>query len=94
MTDKTSLVPKSKAERSTSVRHAILSVLTLMSVLLYLDRFAVGIASEFIREDLHMTQTQMSWFISAFFWSYALCQVPAGWLSDRFGGRVRLMRSG
>ena len=61
-----------------------------MSVLLYLDRFAVGIASEFIREDLHMTQAQMSWFISAFFWSYALCQVPAGWLSDRFGGRVML----
>jgi MFS family permease len=90
MTGETSLVPKSKAERSTSVRHAILSVLTLMSVLLYLDRFAVGIASEFIREDLHMTQTQMSWFISAFFWSYALCQVPAGWLSDRFGGRVML----
>jgi MFS family permease len=24
---------------------------------------------------------------SAFFWSYALCQLPAGWLGDRFGGR-------
>ena len=90
MTGETSLVPKSEAEKSTSVRHAILSVLTLMSILLYLDRFAVGIASEFIREDLHLTQAQMSWFISAFFWSYALCQVPAGWLSDRFGGRVML----
>lgn len=81
-----SLVQKSP----TVVRHALLSVLTLMSVLLYLDRFAVNIASEFIREDLRMSQTQMSWFISAFFWSYALCQVPAGWLSDRFGGRLML----
>lgn len=74
----------------TLVRHAVLSVLTLMSVLLYLDRFAVGIASEYIRQDLRMSQAQMSWFISAFFWSYALCQVPAGWLSDRFGGRIML----
>jgi ACS family glucarate transporter-like MFS transporter len=24
---------------------------------------------------------------SAFFWSYALCQIPAGWLGDRFGAR-------
>jgi ACS family glucarate transporter-like MFS transporter len=76
--------------RPTRVRHAVLLAMTLMSVLLYLDRFAVGIAQNYIREDLGMTQSQMSWFISAFFWSYALCQVPAGWLSDRFGGRAML----
>jgi sugar phosphate permease len=61
-----------------------------MACLLYLDRYAVGIASESMRVDLKMTQMQMSWFLSAFFWSYALCQVPAGWLSDRFGPRVML----
>ena len=76
--------------RPTSVRIAVAGLLTLMSCLLYLDRYAVGIASESMRVDLSMTQTQMSWFLSAFFWSYALCQVPAGWLSDRFGPRVML----
>ena len=90
MTDEESQIPKHDASSATPVRHAVLSVLTLMSVLLYLDRFAVGIASEYIRVDLQMSQTQMAWFISAFFWSYALCQVPAGCLSDRFGGRVML----
>jgi ACS family glucarate transporter-like MFS transporter len=84
------LAPERDASSPTSVRLGVLAVTTLMSVLLYLDRYAVGIASEYIREDLRMTQTQMAWFISAFFWSYALCQVPAGWLSDRFGGRVML----
>ena len=84
-------VPETLNESSpTFVRHGILSVLTMMSILLYLDRFAVSIASKYIRDDLSMTETQMAWFISAFFWSYALCQVPAGWLSDRFGGRVML----
>jgi MFS family permease len=29
----------------------------------------------------------MALFISAFFWAYALAQVPAGWLGDRFGSR-------
>ena len=72
------------------VRIVVAGLLTLMACLLYLDRYAVGIASESMRVDLKMTQTQMSWFLSAFFWSYALCQVPAGWLSDRFGPRVML----
>lgn len=74
----------------TSVRNIIAGLLTLMACLLYLDRYAVGIASESMREDLGMTQTQMSWFLSAFFWSYALSQVPAGFLSDRFGPRSML----
>ena len=90
MTDEAFLAGKDNSGRATLVRHAVLFVLTLMSVLLYLDRFAVGIAAEYIREDLHMSQTQMAWFVSAFFWSYAICQVPAGWFSDRFGGRMML----
>ena len=77
-------------EAPTRVRYGVAGVLIVMACLLYLDRFAVGIASEYIREDLRMTQAQMSWFISAFFWSYALSQVPAGWLSDRFGQRLML----
>lgn len=74
----------------TRVRYLTAVLLTVIACLLYLDRYAVGIASERMRDDLHMTQTEMSWFLSAFFWSYALSQVPAGWLSDRFGPRVML----
>lgn len=75
------------APKASTVRHAITAVTTLMAVLLYLDRFAVGIATGYIREDLRMSQAEMSWFLSAFFYSYALGQVPAGWFSDRFGAR-------
>lgn len=76
--------------RPSNLRFVTAGVLTLMSCLLYLDRFAVGIAAERMRVDLAMTQAQMSWFLSAFFWSYGLGQVPAGWLSDRFGPRIML----
>ena len=88
--DPNELAARSLVTKPTHVRIGVAAVLTLMACLLYLDRFAVGIASEYIREDLRMTQTQMSWFLSAFFWSYALSQVPAGWLSDRFGPRRML----
>jgi len=75
---------------TSNVRWWVAGLLTLMACLLYLDRYVVGIASESMRVDLGMTQTQMSWFLSAFFWSYAVSQVPAGWFSDRFGPRVML----
>ena len=66
------------APRPTGVRHWIILLLPLMSVLLYLDRFCVSFAGDYIKEDLGLSQTQMSWFLSVFFWSYALSQVPAG----------------
>lgn len=78
------------SERPSGVRHIIVTVATLMAVLLYLDRFCVGFAVDYIREDLDLSQKQISWFISAFFWSYALAQVPAGWMSDRYGARIML----
>src|SRR3954468_23224877 len=76
--------------RPTNIRFVTAGVLTVMACLLYLDRYAVGIAAERMRVDLAMTQAQISWFLSAFFWAYALGQVPAGWLSDRFGVRLML----
>ena len=75
---------------ATRVRYGTAAVLTVVACLVYLDRYAVGIAAERMRVDLQMTQTEMSWFLSAFFWSYALSQVPAGWMSDRWGPRVTL----
>ena len=77
--------------RHTKARYLIVAAATLMSFLLYLDRFCVSFAVDYIRQDLGLTQSQMSWFISSFFWSYALAQVPSGWMSDRYGARIMLV---
>jgi len=69
------------------VRHVVVFVTVLMAVVLYLDRYCVSFSERYIKEDLALNESQMAWFISAFFWSYALAQVPAGWLSDRLGSR-------
>src|SRR5687767_5600975 len=77
-------------ERPTRVRYLVVAVAMLMSVLLYLDRFCISFAERLIKEDLDLSNKQMGWILSAFFWSYALGQVPSGWFSDRFGARNML----
>src|SRR3954470_23049614 len=32
-----------------------------------------------------LNDTQNGYFLSAFYWSYAFLQLPAGWIVDRFG---------
>ncbi len=76
--------------KSTRVRHFIVFVLMLMAILLYLDRFCISFAANYIRDDLNLTNADLGLMISAFFFSYALAQVPSGWLSDRYGARIML----
>ncbi len=74
----------------TGVRHRVVAVSMLMAALLYLDRFCVGMAEPFIKQDLGLSTFEVGLLFSAFFLTYALCQVPSGWLSDRFGPRMML----
>lgn len=76
--------------RPTNIRHVVVAAAFLMSVLLYLHRFCISVAQTYIQEDLNLSNEQVGWMLSAFFWTYALGQVPSGWLTDRFGSRVML----
>jgi ACS family D-galactonate transporter-like MFS transporter len=53
----------------------------------YFDRTIVSVALPAIAADLHLGPARMGVLLSAFFWSYALMQVPIGWLSDRYNLR-------
>jgi ACS family glucarate transporter-like MFS transporter len=44
-------------------------------------------------EEYHLTQVDMGRVFSAFLLGYALCQVPAGLLADRWGARKLLVRA-
>jgi sugar phosphate permease len=56
-------------------------------VINYLDRATLAVANEYIRADLGLSLGQMGLLLSAFSWSYALCQLPVGALVDRIGPR-------
>ncbi len=68
-------------------RFILVGGIFLLTVLLYVDRICISAAKEPIAEDLALSDTQLGWIFSAFSLGYALCQTPAGWLSDRFGPR-------
>src|ERR1043166_4364876 len=76
--------------QATRVRFSILSLATVVAFLMYLDRVCLAwiIDSDSFKSQIHLTKDQVNWIKGAFFWAYALAQVPAGWLSDRFGARA------
>ncbi len=64
-----------------------LALLVVTGVINYLDRATLAVANEFIRADLGLSLGQMGLLLSAFSWSYALCQLPVGALVDKVGPR-------
>ena len=64
-----------------------LALLVVCGVINYLDRATLAVANEFIRADLGLSLGQMGLLLSAFSWSYALCQLPVGALVDKVGPR-------
>jgi MFS transporter, ACS family, D-galactonate transporter len=62
----------------------VLFLLSLSVLINYIDRSNLSIAAPLIKTELHISNTQLGTLLSAFFWTYALMQIPAGWLVDRF----------
>lgn len=57
----------------------------LVAVLLYLDRMCFATAWKEVSADLGISNANLDVLLGAFFWAYALGQLPAGWLGDRYG---------
>lgn len=77
-------------QKPSSIRYLVLAVTAVMAVFMYVDRVCIVQVSAEIQADLNVSQAQMDWVKSSFFWSYALTQVPAGVLGVRFGFRWML----
>ncbi len=77
-------------ERPTSVRHWVITATTLAAFLMYLDRACLAwmLDSDSFKADISLSKAEENTLKSAFFWAYALAQVPAGWLAERFGKRT------
>ncbi|MCX7429283.1 MAG: MFS transporter [Planctomycetia bacterium] len=66
----------------------ICGILFLATVLNYLDRQTMSICGPMIRDEMQLSNEQFGVLLSAFRWTYAIVQVPAGFLADRFSVRV------
>jgi MFS family permease len=80
---------RATAGRTPLDRAARITVILLFAawVVDYIDRLAINLALPSIGAEFGLGHTQQGMVISAFFLSYALCQIPGGLLADRFGSR-------
>jgi len=62
----------------------VLFLLGLSVLINYIDRSNLSIAAPLIKDELHLSDWQLGKLLAAFFWTYGLMQIPAGWLTDRF----------
>ena len=55
----------------------------------YVDRGLLPAAASLVQTELALTPARLGILLSAFFWTYALVQIPIGWIAERFGaGRI------
>ena len=68
-------------------RWATLVILSFGALIAYVDRMSISSALAVDAFKLHfgLSNIGRGWVNSAFFWSYAVMQIPMGWIVDRFG---------
>ena len=71
----------------TRIRWRILLLLLLISIITYIDRVNISVTARHMMPALGLTDVQMGQIFSAFVLGYALCQIPGGWMGDRWGPR-------
>lgn len=77
----------------TRVRYGVLGLVCSLSMITYLDRVCFSQADEPIRGALGQdTPGALKLAFTAFALSYALFEIPSGWLGDVFGPRKTLIR--
>lgn len=69
-------------------RLLVLALVTVGTLVNYLDRTVISVAALPLREDLGIDPAMMGLVFSAFSWTYAAAQIPGGLLLDRIGVRL------
>jgi ACS family D-galactonate transporter-like MFS transporter len=64
--------------------NGVLLLLGLSVFINYIDRANLSVAAPMLEGELGLSQAQLGVLLAAFFWTYALMQLLAGWLVDRF----------
>ncbi|MCC6586401.1 MAG: MFS transporter [Bryobacterales bacterium] len=79
--------PPSSLSISPSKRWTIVTLLCVGYVIAYFDRvnLSAALADSSFKDFFKLTDIDRGTLGSAFFWSYAVLQIPAGWFVDKYG---------
>lgn len=73
-------------------KHAVLLILSILSVITFLDRNAISISAVRIMGELSLTDKQFGWVASVFAFSYGIFEIPTGIWGDKFGEKKVIAR--
>lgn len=77
-----------RTEQPTRFRYWIVLILFLLTSINFADRATLSIVGTDLSKQLKLDPVAMGYVFSAFSWAYVICQIPGGWLLDRFGSKV------
>ncbi|MFC4009343.1 MFS transporter [Nonomuraea purpurea] len=81
-------VPATTRRARSRLRWTIIAFSGAGLAIAYLDRSSLSVASTYMQDELGFDQTTKGILLSSFFWTYAIFQLPSGWLLDKFGPRL------
>jgi MFS family permease len=84
--------PASLARGGMARAWTVLGILCLVYIAAWIDRInmSTAVTDAGFKSLFHLDQLRTGWVNSAFFWTYAALQIPAGWLVDRWGAKRSL----
>jgi ACS family D-galactonate transporter-like MFS transporter len=77
-----------ESAKASKVRFGILALISVGTLINYLDRAVLGVAAPALTKELGLSAAVMGLIFSAFSWTYAGAQIPGGVLLDRYGTRI------
>lgn len=72
-------------------RYQIVFACFLATFTAYVERVGFSIAFTTLAKDANLDESLKGTVLSAFYWGYAVSQVPGGWAAQRYGGRIMLI---
>jgi ACS family D-galactonate transporter-like MFS transporter len=81
-------VASTGAGKRSNARLTVLGLITIGTMLNYLDRAVLGVAAPSMTQELAIDPVLMGIVFSAFSWTYAAAQIPGGAFLDRVGTRL------
>ncbi len=82
-----SLAGSVESPRETLRRWAVVGLLCVAFIIAYIDRqnLSFALTDHDFKSFFGLTDSARGFLNSAFFWTYAALQIPAGWVVDRYG---------
>src|SRR5215469_11631491 len=75
--------PESRSGSKLASALPIWLLLLAVSILInYIDRGNLAVAGPLLKDELHLTNTQLGILITGFFWTYTIVLAVSGWICD------------